>query len=116
VSSGSPSRAIAATRSRSIGTGYDKAAVLEANVRLSGFKGLGGNAPAFLKNNIGGAPDRGAAHIGRARAAMPAAYRDQIRVALHQPDHVIREADPVGEDLREGGLVSLSDRLGAGDQ
>src|ERR1041385_3026027 len=61
----------------------------------------------FSINDVGGAPDGGAAHIGGARAAMPATERDRIGVTLHQPNHVVRQAEPVGKDLRKGGLVSL---------
>jgi hypothetical protein len=55
-------------------------------------------------------------HIGRARAAVTAADRDPVGVTLHQPDALVRDAEPVGEDLRKGGLVTLADGLGAGDQ
>src|SRR5437660_12422301 len=65
---------------------------------------------------LGGAPDRGAAHIGRPRAAVPAADRDPVGVALHQPDALVGDAEAVGQDLRKGRFVALPDRLSAGDQ
>src|SRR5271154_4452633 len=47
---------------------------------------------------------------------MPAAMRDQIGVALAQLDELVRHAELVGEDLREGRLVTLADMLGPSDQ
>ena len=61
-------------------------------------------------------PDRRAAHIGRARTAVPAAHRDQIGIALAQPDQFVRHAETVGQDLRKRRLVALADGLRAGDQ
>ena len=103
-------------RDTPVGAGHDKGAVVEADVGLGGFERLGGDAGALLDDDVGGAPDRGAAHIGRARAAVPAADRDQVGVALHEADALVRHAEPLGEDLRERRLVPLADRLGAGDQ
>ena len=47
---------------------------------------------------------------------MAAADRDQVGVALAQMDLLVRHAEPLGEDLREGRLVALADMLRAGDQ
>src|SRR5258707_6173475 len=46
---------------------------------------------------------------------MPTANRDQIGITLHQPDHVVWDAEPIGEDLRKRRLVSLPDGLCPGD-
>src|SRR6266851_6840837 len=47
---------------------------------------------------------------------MPAARRDQIGVALNQPNALVRQTQAIGQDLGEGRLVALPDGLGAGDQ
>src|SRR5262249_48012555 len=99
-----------------VGAGDDEPPVLEAQIRLGGFERFGGDPPPLLDDHVGGAPDRGAAHISRARAAMPAAERDYVGIALHEADHVVRQAEPVGEDLRKSRLVPLADRLRAGGQ
>ena len=46
----------------------------------------------------------------------PAAERDPVGVALHQPDEFVRDTETVGQDLRKRRLVTLPDGLGAGDQ
>ena len=46
----------------------------------------------------------------------PAAERDPVGVALHQPDAFVRDTEAVSEDLRKRRLVALTDSLGAGDQ
>ena len=35
---------------------------------------------------------------------------------MYEPDHVVWDAEPIGEDLRERRLVSLPDGLCPGDQ
>jgi hypothetical protein len=47
---------------------------------------------------------------------VPATSRDQIGVALNQPNALVRQTQAIGQDLREGRLVALSDGLGAGNQ
>jgi len=47
---------------------------------------------------------------------MPATQRDQIGVALNQPDALVRQAETIGQDLRKSRLVALPDRLGSGDK
>src|SRR5271155_4073841 len=42
--------------------------------------------------------------------------RDQIGIALAQFDQLVRQPEPVGEDLRKRRLVPLADMLGPGDQ
>ena len=73
-------------------------------------------ARALRNDRLRCTPDRRAAHIGRARTAVAAAGRDQVGVALAQPDQLVRHAEPVSEDLRKRRLVALADGLRAGDQ
>jgi hypothetical protein len=47
---------------------------------------------------------------------VAAALRDAVGVALHQPDALVVDAEPIGQDLRKSSLVALADRLRAGDQ
>jgi hypothetical protein len=42
--------------------------------------------------------------------------RNQVGVTLLQMDQLVRQAEPIGEDLLEGRLVTLADLLGPGDQ
>ena len=69
-----------------VGAGYNEIAVGEIDVGLRRLKHLGSHTRAFGDDFIGSAKDRGTAHIGRARAAMPAAMRNKIGVALLQED------------------------------
>ena len=63
-------------------------------------------------------PGRHAADLGRLRAVRAGAARDRVGVALHHGHLVDREAEPVGDDLRERGLVALAlgERPGADDR
>ena len=73
-------------------------------------------ARALLDDRLRCAPDRGATHIGRARTAVSATHRDQIGIALAQPNQLVRNAEPIGQDLRKCRFVPLADGLRAGDQ
>ena len=99
-----------------VGAGDDEAAVGEADVGLGRLERIGGERRALGDDLVRRAPHRRAAHVGGARAAMTAARHDQVGVALAQPDALVGHAQPMGEDLREGRLVTLADMLRAGDQ
>ena len=88
----------------------------EMDVGLGGFQHVGRDAPPLGDDLVRGTPDRRPAHVGRARAAVPAAGGDQVGVALAQADADVRYAQACGEDLRECRFVALADRLRAGDQ
>ena len=92
-------------RDAPVGAGDDEIAVGKADVGLGRFERLGGDAGALFDDLVGGAPDRGAAHIGRARAAVPAAHRDQVGVAL-APDGSARSARRAGRRGSAGSVVS----------
>jgi hypothetical protein len=53
----------------------------------------GGYSGAFGDDLVTSKPDRGATHIRRARAAVPAADRDPVGVALNEPDPLVRDAN-----------------------
>ena len=91
-------------------------AVREPDVGFGRLQRIGGDAGALDDDLVRRTPDRGPAHIGRPRAAVAAAQRDPVGVALDEPDALVRDTEAVGEDLREGRLVALPDGLRAGDQ
>ena len=62
-----------------VGAGDDEASVLEADVGLGRFQRVGGERRSLGDDLVGGAPDRRAAHVGGARAAMAAAGRQSGR-------------------------------------
>ena len=103
-------------RDRAVGADDCEIPVGEDDVGVRRFQRLRRDALALVDDRVGGAPDRRAAHIGGARAAMAAAHRDQVGIALPQPDQRVGNAEPVGEDLRKRRLVALADGLRAGDQ
>ena len=72
-----------------------------------------GEAAAPVEHRVHRQHQGGAAHVQRAGAAMAVAARDRRRVGLHQPEALDRQAEPVGGDLGEAGLVPLAVRLRA---
>src|SRR5262249_5411841 len=59
--------------------------------------------------------DRGNTHRARARAVCAHAELHLLGVAVHDADVVERNAEPIGDDLRERGLVALTVRVAAGE-
>ena len=88
----------------------------KVDIRFGSFQSLCGDALALLDDRFGRTPDRRAAHVGCARTAMAAAVRDQIGVALAQPDDIVRQPKPIRQDLRECRFVTLTDGLRTRDQ
>src|SRR6516165_2729512 len=75
-----------------------------------------GNASSLGDDLVRRAPNRRAAHIGRARTAVPAARRDQIGVALTELNAVVWQAEAISQNLRKRRLMTLPYRLRAGDE
>src|SRR5262249_18317287 len=87
----------------------------ELDVRDGGFEHVGGDLLALLDDLAGGFDDRGAAVHDRLRAARAAAREQLVAVALQQADALERDAELVGEHLRERRGVTLPVVERAGD-
>jgi len=76
---------------------------------------MGGNAFAAFDHLVSGGAQCAAADHHAARSIGAAADRDVVGVGLRQMDLVLRDAEPVGDHLRIGRLVSLPMRQSAGE-
>jgi len=76
---------------------------------------MGGNAFAAFDHLVSGGAQCAAADHHAARSIGAAADRDLVGVGLRQMDLVLRDAEPVGDHLRIGRLVSLPMRQSAGE-
>ena len=71
--------------------------------------------PALGDDLVERLDDGGAAHGDRARAVGAHAEQDLRGIAVHDRHVVDRQAEPVGDHLRERGLVPLAVRMRAGE-
>ena len=99
---------------RAVGAGDGELAVLELDIGLSGFQQMGGDLLALGDDLVHRLDERAAAHRQRARAVGAHTEGDLVRVAMHDLDRLDRDAEPVGDELGEGRLVSLAMRMRAG--
>ena len=79
----------------------------------AGLKEMRGDVPGLLLDLAGGDGRRGAGDRRRARRIRPEPVRRGVGVALLDLDVRDREAELLGDDLRERGLVTLALRLDA---
>ena len=80
-----------------------------------GFEHVRGDLLALLDHLVGGFDDRGAAVHDRFRAAGAAAGEQLVAVALQQADALERDAELLGQHLRERRGVALAVVERAGD-
>src|SRR5262249_55775892 len=83
---------------------------------LACFQVVSGERRSLGDDLVRRAPNGGAAHVGRAAAAVAATIRDQVGVALPKMDALAGHPEPGREDLWGRRLVALADVGRAGDQ
>ena len=94
--------------------GDAEAAVFVLDVLGGCFEQVGGDLLALLDDLVDASRDRRTADGGAAAAVGAHAELDQVGVAVDDLDRLRRDAEPVGDDLGEGRLVTLSVGGGAG--
>ena len=93
--------------------GGDEAAALETNLvrfRLQQSGGGGGGLGDHLARRAG---HRGTTHVHRPRPTMTVAGAHLRGIGLDITERFRRQTEQIGGDLRIGGLVALTVRLGA---
>ena len=93
-----------------VGAENGEPAGVEGDILDRRLQHLGRDRLRLPDHQLGGAPHDDAGHAHRARGMRPAALRDDVGVAGHQPDAVEGNAEPVGDALGERGLVPLPAR------
>src|SRR5205085_2088775 len=88
--------------------------LVDLDVLGRGLEFVGDDGLGLVGNFYGATSDRLTAHGGRARAVRVAALGTGAGVAVNDLDHRRIDAEPIGGDLREGGLLPLSMWRGAG--
>ena len=88
----------------------------QADIVRSHFEQFRRERARALHEQVGGAEDRAPADLQRPGAHRALAPRDEPGVRVPDRHGSDRDAEPVGHDLRERGLVALTLRARAGDQ
>ena len=83
-------------------------AVGDVEVRRGGLEKMRGHCEDPLAQRAAGLADGGPGIGGDAAGEAPDAIRDRAGVAGHHVDVLVADADRIGGDLGEGGLVALS--------
>ena len=91
-----------------VGAGDAEHPGLKRNVLRGRLLHMGDDVFAFVDDLPGGDVDRRAAQCGRARGESAGAGDHGIGVAVDEADVVGIQAEPVAEDLLEGGLMTLA--------
>ena len=99
-----------------VSAGDHEASRRELDIGDGGFEDVRGDLLALLDHLGGGFHDRSAAMHGALGAARAAAVEEAVAVALHQPDRLERDAEPLAEDLRKRRSVAHAEIERAGEQ
>ncbi|MEA3192053.1 MAG: aerobic carbon-monoxide dehydrogenase large subunit, partial [Betaproteobacteria bacterium] len=97
-----------------VGAGDRELAVLELDVALARLEHVAGDLLALGDDLVDGLVDRRHADGARARAVGAHAELHLVGIAVHDGDGLDRHAEPVGDELGEGGLVALAVAVRAG--
>src|SRR4051794_7560981 len=100
---------------RAVGAGDHEPSLRKLDVSGRGFEDVRGDLLALIDHLRGRLHDGGAAVHDRFRAAGAAAREQLVAVALEEADAFKRDAEFVGQDLREGRGMTLSIIERAGD-
>ena len=105
-----------APRDRLVGSRDRELAVLEYDVALRRLEHMRGDFLGLRLDLVECLDDRRHADRARARAVGAHAELHLVGVAMHHADILDRDAQPLGNDLREGGLVALPVLVTAGEE
>ena len=100
---------------RLVGAGDGEFAVLELDVAFGGFEQMRGDLLGLGLDLVERLDDRRHADRAGARAIGAHAELHLVGIAVHDRDIVDRNAEPFGDDLREGRLVALAVGVAAGE-
>ena len=93
---------------RLVGAGDGELAVLELDVAFGGLEHVGGDLLGLGLDLVERLDDRRHADRAGARAVGAHAELHLVGVAVHDRDVLDRNAEPLGDELREGRLVALA--------
>ena len=97
-----------------VGAFHRELAVLELDVALACFEHMGGDFLGLGFDFLQRLEDCRHANRAGARAVSAHAHLHLVGIAVHDRDIVDRNAEPLGDELREGRLVALPVRMRAG--
>ena len=97
-------------RHRAIGAGNFRLAVLQHDVGLGRFQHGAGDLDQLGAHFARGDQRGAAGNHQRTAGERAPAVRRAVGIAMHDPDHVGRDAELVGDDLRQRGAQALSVR------